>query len=89
MEETAAFLWLEQFYRSGSYDLIIIDSAPIMAADDTTSLAPFVDTVIFVVKLSSTPARLVAQSGASPDQFGSGAAGWSKTRTTPSMMSSM
>ncbi len=28
MEETAAFLWLEQFYRSGSYDLIIIDSAP-------------------------------------------------------------
>ena len=28
MEETAAFLWLEQFYRSGDYDLIIIDSAP-------------------------------------------------------------
>ncbi|MDH3675413.1 MAG: ArsA family ATPase, partial [Anaerolineae bacterium] len=28
MEETAAFLWLEQFYRSGAYDLIVIDSAP-------------------------------------------------------------
>ena len=28
MEETAAFLWLEMFYRSGQYDLIIIDSAP-------------------------------------------------------------
>lgn len=28
MEETAAFLWLELFYRSGNYDLIIIDSAP-------------------------------------------------------------
>lgn len=28
MEETAAFLWLELFYGSGDYDLIIIDSAP-------------------------------------------------------------
>ncbi len=28
MEETAAFLWLELFYRTGGYDLIIIDSAP-------------------------------------------------------------
>lgn len=28
MEETAAFLWLELFYRSGDYDLIVIDSAP-------------------------------------------------------------
>lgn len=44
------------------YDYVIIDSAPIMAADDTTSLAPYVDTVIFIVKLSSTPARLVANS---------------------------
>ncbi len=44
------------------YDYVIIDSAPIMAADDTTSLAPYVDTVVFVVKLSSTPARLVGQS---------------------------
>ncbi len=28
MEETAAFLWLELFYRTGDYDLIVIDSAP-------------------------------------------------------------
>jgi arsenite-transporting ATPase len=28
MEETAAFLWLELFYRTGGYDLIVIDSAP-------------------------------------------------------------
>ncbi len=28
MEETAAFLWLELFYRRGDYDLIVIDSAP-------------------------------------------------------------
>ncbi|MBN1221390.1 MAG: ArsA family ATPase [Anaerolineae bacterium] len=28
MEETAAFLWLDLFYRSGDYEVIIIDSAP-------------------------------------------------------------
>jgi arsenite-transporting ATPase len=28
MEEAAAFLWLEEFYRSEEYDLIVIDSAP-------------------------------------------------------------
>lgn len=28
MEELSAFLWLENFYSSGEYDLIIIDSAP-------------------------------------------------------------
>ncbi len=28
MEEAAAFLWLEKFYREKTYDVIIIDSAP-------------------------------------------------------------
>ncbi|MCB9076252.1 MAG: ArsA family ATPase [Anaerolineaceae bacterium] len=28
MEEISAFLWLEQFYDEGDYDLIVIDSAP-------------------------------------------------------------
>ena len=28
MEEASAFLWLEQFYREGSFDLIVVDSAP-------------------------------------------------------------
>jgi arsenite-transporting ATPase len=28
MEETSAFLWLEHFYHTGQYDLIVIDSAP-------------------------------------------------------------
>ena len=28
MEEAAAFLWVEQFYEAGDYDLLIIDSAP-------------------------------------------------------------
>jgi arsenite-transporting ATPase len=28
MEETSAFMWLEHFYQTGDYDLIIVDSAP-------------------------------------------------------------
>ena len=28
MEEASAFLWLEQFYREGTFDLIVVDSAP-------------------------------------------------------------
>jgi polysaccharide biosynthesis transport protein len=40
------------------YDYIIIDSSPILAADDTTSLAPKIDATLFVVRLSYTSARL-------------------------------
>lgn len=40
------------------YDYIIIDSSPVLAADDTTSLAPKIDATIFVVRLSYTSARL-------------------------------
>lgn len=28
MEEASAFLWLEKYYREGTYDVIVIDSAP-------------------------------------------------------------
>ena len=41
------------------YDYIIIDSSPILAADDTTSLAPKIDATLFVVRLSYTSARLI------------------------------
>ena len=41
------------------YDYIIIDSSPVLAADDTTSLAPKIDATLFVVRLSYTSARLV------------------------------
>ena len=34
------------------YDFIIVDSAPVLVADDTTSLAPKADAVIFVVRFS-------------------------------------
>ena len=40
------------------YDYVIFDSAPVLVADDTASFAPKLDTVLFVVRLSSTMARL-------------------------------
>ena len=40
------------------YNYIIIDSAPVLAADDATSLAPKIDATLFVVRLSHTSARL-------------------------------
>src|SRR5437763_3398204 len=43
---------------SYSYEALIIDSSPVLAADDTTSLAPKIDATLFVVRLSYTSARL-------------------------------
>lgn len=40
------------------YDLVIVDSPPVMAADDATSLAPFVDGVLFVIRAQQTSARV-------------------------------
>jgi polysaccharide biosynthesis transport protein len=40
------------------YDYIVIDSSPVLAADDTTSLAPKIDATLFIVRLSYTSARL-------------------------------
>jgi capsular exopolysaccharide synthesis family protein len=45
-----------------NYDYIIIDSSPVLAADDTTSLAPKIDATLFVVRLSYTSARLTRKS---------------------------
>jgi len=44
------------------YDYIIIDSSPVLAAADSTSLAPKIDATLFVVRLSYTSARLVRKS---------------------------
>src|SRR5881227_2719109 len=44
------------------YDYIIIDSSPVLAAHDSTSLAPKIDAPLFVVRLSYTSARLVRKS---------------------------
>jgi capsular exopolysaccharide synthesis family protein len=40
------------------YDYVVIDTAPVMAADDVTSLAPRVDGVLFVVRAEYTSSRV-------------------------------
>ena len=39
------------------FDYILFDSSPVLVADDTTSLAPKIDAVIFVVRFSFSSAR--------------------------------
>jgi succinoglycan biosynthesis transport protein ExoP len=48
--------FLKEIYHQ--YEYIIIDSSPVLAADDTTSLAPKIDATLLVVRLSYTSARL-------------------------------
>lgn len=43
---------------AAEYDLVIVDSPPVMAADDATSLAPAVDGVMFVIRAQQTSARV-------------------------------
>ncbi len=52
---------LEQVLKSAaeSYDWVIVDSPPIMALADATMIAPLCDTVLLVVRVNSTPAKLV------------------------------
>jgi Mrp family chromosome partitioning ATPase len=40
------------------YEVVVIDTAPVMAADDVTSLAPLVDAVVFVLRADFTSARV-------------------------------
>jgi len=39
------------------FDFVVFDSSPVMAADDTTSLAPKVDAAIFVFRFTNSSAR--------------------------------
>jgi polysaccharide biosynthesis transport protein len=43
---------------AAQYDYVIIDTAPVMAADDVTSLAPHIDGVLFVIRAEQTSARV-------------------------------
>jgi len=43
---------------SAKYDYVILDTVPVMAADDVTSLAPHADGVLFVIRAEFTSARL-------------------------------
>ena len=51
---------MEKFLKESAqeYDYVLIDTAPVMAADDVTSLAPRVDGVIFVVRAEYTSSRV-------------------------------
>jgi capsular exopolysaccharide synthesis family protein len=44
------------------YDYVILDSPPVMAADDASTLAPRVDGVIFVIRAEQTSARVARAS---------------------------
>ncbi len=46
----------------GRYDYIIFDSCPVLAADDSSTMAPQVDAVFFVVRARYTSARLFIRS---------------------------
>jgi capsular exopolysaccharide synthesis family protein len=43
---------------SAKYDYVVLDTVPVMAADDVTSLAPHADGVIFVIRAEFTSARV-------------------------------
>ena len=51
---------MDQFLKESKeeYDYVLIDTAPVMAADDVTSLAPRVDGIIFLVRAEYTSARV-------------------------------
>jgi len=40
------------------YDLVLLDSAPVMAADDVATLAPLANGVVFVIRANFTSARI-------------------------------
>lgn len=49
-----------QFLKEAAdqYDYIVLDTPPVMAADDVSSLAPLVDGVLFVIRAQHTSARV-------------------------------
>jgi polysaccharide biosynthesis transport protein len=43
---------------AGQFDFVIIDSPPVMAADDVSNFIPLVDVVLMVVRAGHTPGRV-------------------------------
>src|SRR5262249_26073647 len=48
-----------EFLRSvySTYDIVVLDSSPVLAADDTTSVAPKIDATLFVIRFGYSSAR--------------------------------
>jgi len=53
-DSTKAFLKA----AAAKYDYVLLDTVPVMAADDVTSIAPLVDGVLFVIRATFTSARV-------------------------------
>ena len=51
----AADYFLKAVHRD--FDYVVLDSSPVMAADDTTSLAPKADAVVFVFRFTASSVR--------------------------------
>ncbi len=51
---------METFVKevAAQYEYVVVDTAPVMAADDVTSLAPLLDATLFVVRSEYTSARI-------------------------------
>lgn len=51
---------ITQFLKAAAedFDYVLLDTAPVMAADDVTSLAPHADAVLFVIRAEHTSARV-------------------------------
>jgi Mrp family chromosome partitioning ATPase len=52
----AADRFLKEVYDR--YDYIVVDSPPVMAADDSTSLAPKIDATLFVFRFTHSSSRV-------------------------------
>jgi polysaccharide biosynthesis transport protein len=50
----------QQFLKEagGQYDFVLLDSPPVMAADDVSNIAPYVDGVLMVIRANYTSARV-------------------------------
>lgn len=55
---------MEQFLREvyPEYEYVVIDSSPVMVADDSTSLAPKIDATLFVIRFANSSARRCRES---------------------------
>jgi len=43
---------------AAAYEFVVLDTAPVMAADDVTSLAPHLDGALFIIRAEFTSARV-------------------------------
>lgn len=68
-EDPAALLGSQKFFAflnslAGQYDLVLIDSAPVLAVPDNLLLAPAIDQVILIAKASATSKRDLSKAAA-------------------------